>query len=245
MQLEGGLNFREVSKLPTENGSTIAPGRLFRSDTLQFLTQQDVDFLVSTIGIRTIIDLRLPYEVETEGFGFPGSSIPDHHHLPFRVDGTDVTNDATPILQAKDPMVPHYLGYLRTMPTSVTQIVRVLGATGGVPAVIHCAAGKDRTGVAVAVVLSAVGVPDDVIAEEYARNADRIPQVMNQLRSMKSYGDSIDRLPPEAHLTDPVYMSRFLAAVQDIYGGVRQYLTDHGVSDDDLQALTQALTESD
>jgi len=207
MQLEGGLNFREVSKLPTENGSTIAPGRLFRSDTLQFLTQQDVDFLVSTIGIRTIIDLRLPYEVETEGFGFPGSSIPDHHHLPFRVDGTDVTNDATPILQAKDPMVPHYLGYLRTMPTSVTQIVRVLGATGGVPAVIHCAAGKDRTGVAVAVVLSAVGVPDDVIAEEYARNADRIPQVMNQLRSMKSYGDSIDRLPPEAHLTDPVYMS--------------------------------------
>lgn len=245
MQLEGGLNFREVSKLPTENGSTIAPGRLFRSDTLQFLTQQDVDFLVATIGIRTIIDLRLPYEVETEGFGFPGSSIPDHHHLPFRVDGTDVTNDATPILQAKDPMVPHYLGYLRTMPTSVTQIVRVLGATGGVPAVIHCAAGKDRTGVAVAVVLSAVGVPDDVIAEEYARNADRIPQVMNQLRSMKSYGDSIDRLPPEAHLTDPVYMSRFLAAVQDIYGGVRQYLTDHGVSDDDLQALRQALTESD
>ncbi len=245
MQLEGGLNFREVSKLPTENGSTIAPGRLFRSDTLQFLTQQDVDFLVATIGISTIIDLRLPYEVETEGFGFPGSSIPDHHHLPFRVDGTDVTNDATPILQAKDPMVPHYLGYLRTMPTSVTQIVRVLGATGGVPAVIHCAAGKDRTGVAVAVVLSAVGVPDDVIAEEYARNADRIPQVMNQLRSMKSYGDSIDRLPPEAHLTDPVYMSRFLAAVQDIYGGVRQYLTDHGVSDDDLQALTQALTESD
>ena len=245
MQLEGGLNFREVSKLPTENGSTIAPGRLFRSDTLQFLTQQDVDFLVATIGISTIIDLRLPYEVETEGFGFPGSSIPDHHHLPFRVDGTDVTNDATPILQAKDPMVPHYLGYLRTMPTSVTQIVRVLGATGGVPAVIHCAAGKDRTGVAVAVVLSAVGVPDDVIAEEYARNADRIPQVMNQLRSMKSYGGSIDRLPPEAHLTDPVYMSRFLAAVQDIYGGVRQYLTDHGVSDDDLQALTQALTESD
>ncbi|MFY9330885.1 MAG: tyrosine-protein phosphatase [Candidatus Nanopelagicales bacterium] len=227
------------------NGSTIAPGRLFRSDTLQFLTERDVDLLVREIGIKTIVDLRLPYEVETEGFGFPGSSIPQHHHLPFRVDGTDGTNDATPILQAKDPMVPHYLGYLRTMPSSVTQIIRVLGSTGGTPAVIHCAAGKDRTGVAVAVVLSAVGVPDDVIAEEYARNAERIPQVMSQLRSMKSYGDSIDRLPPEAHLTDPVYMSRFLAAVQDIYGGVRQYLTDHGVSEDELRALTYSLTESD
>ena len=245
MKLEGGLNFREVSRLPTVNGSTIAPGRLFRSDTLQFLTERDVDLLVREIGIKTIVDLRLPYEVETEGFGFPGSSIPQHHHLPFRVDGTDGTNDATPILQAKDPMVPHYLGYLRTMPTSVTQIIRVLGSTGGTPAVIHCAAGKDRTGVAVAVVLSAVGVPDDVIAEEYARNAERIPQVMSQLRSMKSYGDSIDRLPPEAHLTDPVYMSRFLAAVQDIYGGVRQYLTDHGVSEDELRALTYSLTESD
>lgn len=243
MQLEGGLNFREVAGLPAGTGRRIAGGRLYRSDTLQFLTPNDVDLLVNNIGIRTIIDLRLPYELEVEGYGLPGSDAPRHHHLPFRVDGTQGTQDATPILQANDPMVPHYLGYLRTMPESVTGIVRVLGQEEGVPAVIHCAAGKDRTGVAVAVVLSVAGVSNEDIAEEYSRNSERVALVMEQLRSMKSYGDSIDRLPPEAHLTDPGYMSRFLEAMSDLHGGVIGYLSKHGVSDVELQRLRDAITE--
>lgn len=243
MSVEGALNFREVAGLPAEGGRRIAAGRLFRSDTIQFLTPSDVTWLTQDVGLRTIIDLRLDYELEVEGFGLPGSSVPTHHHLPFRVDGTQGSQDATPILQADDPMVPHYLGYLRTMPESVTGIVRVLGAQESVPALIHCAAGKDRTGVAVAVVLSVAGVSQEYIAAEYSLNPDRIPLVMEQLRSMKSYGDSIDRLPPQAHLTDAEFMSRFLAAVDDIYGGVVPYLQRHGVTDDELQSLRDALTE--
>jgi hypothetical protein len=61
---------------------------------------------------------------------------------------------------------------------------------------------------------------------------------------MKSYGDSIDRLPPQAHLTDPNYMRRFLEAVDVVHGGVINYLQVNGVSDDELQRVRDALTES-
>lgn len=243
MSVEGALNFREVAGLPAAGGRRIAAGRLFRSDTVQFLTQRDVTWLVEDVGLRSVIDLRLDYELEVEGFGLPGSSVPTHHHLPFRVDGTQGTGDATPILQAKDPMVPHYLGYLRSMPESVTGVVRVLGAEEGVPALIHCAAGKDRTGVAIAVVLSVAGVSHADIAAEYSRNPERISLVMERLRSMKSYGDSIDRLPPEAHLTDARFMTGFLEAMDEMHGGVVPYLQHHGVTDEELQRVRDNLTE--
>jgi protein-tyrosine phosphatase len=243
MSVEGALNFREVVGLPAEGGRRIAAGRLYRSDTLQFLTRDDVTWLVRDVGLRSVIDLRLDYELQVEGFGLPGSSDVAHHHLPFRVDGTQGTGDATPILQAADPMVPHYLGYLRTMPESVTGVIRILGDPERVPVLIHCAAGKDRTGVAVAVALSVAGVSHEDIAQEYGRNPDRVPLVMERLRSMESYGDSIDRLPPEAHLTDPEFMRRFLAAVDEMYGGVVGYLQRHGVTDDELQRVRDALTE--
>lgn len=243
MPIQGALNFREVAGLPAEGGRRIAAGRLFRSDTLQFMTAEDVSWLVDDVGLRSIIDLRLDYELEVEGYGLPGSSVVTHHHLPFRVDGTQGTQDATPILQADDPMVPHYLGYLRTMPQSAAGIIRVIGSSEGVPVLIHCAAGKDRTGVAIALVLSVAGVPAEEIAREYGLNADRVALVMDQLRSMESYGDSIDRLPPQAHLTDPDYMRRFLAAVDEIHGGVVPFLRAQGVTDDELQAVRDALTE--
>jgi hypothetical protein len=66
---------------------------------------------------------------------------------------------------------------------------------------------------------------------------------MDQLRTMKSYGDSIDRLPPEAHLTDPGFMLRFLEAMDYLHGGVVGYLGKHGVSDEELQRLRDNLTE--
>lgn len=243
MPVEGAINFREVAGLPVEGGRRIAPGRLYRSDTLQYMTDADVSWLVNDVGLRSIIDLRLDYELEVEGFGLPGDQSVQHYHLPFRVDGTQTSGHATPILQADDPMVPHYLGYLATMPDSVIEMIRVVGAEGGVPVLVHCAAGKDRTGVAVAILLSVAGVSPEAISEEYGRNPDRIPLVMDRLRSMKSYGESIDRLPPQAHLTDPAYMSRFLEAVDQVHGGVVTYLQSHGVTDEELQRVRDALTE--
>jgi hypothetical protein len=146
-------------------------------------------------------------------------------------------------LTGKDPMVPHYLGYLTTMPDSVAGVFRALAEAGGVPAVIHCAAGKDRTGVAIAMVLSVAGASDEDIAAEYELSSDYVDAVLDRLRTLKSYGDSISLLPPEMRLTQGSNITRFLEEVRRIYGGVDSYLLARGVTEEQLSAVRKNLTE--
>jgi protein-tyrosine phosphatase len=243
-RLDGALNWREIGGLPATDGRRIRSGRLFRSDTLQFLPEASVRRLADEVGLATVIDLRLPYEVEVEGRGALAEVPHRYHHLPFLVAGTEQAGNATPRFTGDhDVIVQHYLGYLETSPDAVAGVVRALAEPDALPAVVHCAAGKDRTGVAVAVLLRAVGVPADLIAAEYAAGADRMADVFAQLRRMKSYGERLDAMPAEARVTDAATMERFLAAVDVEYGGVRQFLLAHGVTDETLTRLREQLTE--
>jgi protein-tyrosine phosphatase len=237
MVIEGALNFRDASVGP------VKPGRLLRSDTLQFLTPRDIDYLVGGIGLRTVIDLRLDYELKIEGRGPLAATEVEHVHLPFTVTGTRVEGTATPILQEHDPIVPHYLGYLESTPESVAGVFRVLARPERVPVVIHCAAGKDRTGVAVAMVLHVAGVSIDEIAVEYAAGSDKVPAVFERLRQMESYGDTVMNLPAEAKLTKQESIPRFFAEVQRIYGGVDEYLISAGVTEAELVQVRTNLTD--
>lgn len=244
MTLHGALNFRDVGGLPAGDGRRIAHRRLLRSDTLQFLTDEDAAFLVDEVGLRSIIDLRLEYEVDVEGRGVLAEHPVAHHNLPFSVHTAD-QDRAVPILQRDDPMVPHYLGYLSSTPESVVGVVRVIAESNGVPAIIHCAAGKDRTGVAVALVLAIAGVSDEDIAVDYAAGSAQVPAVMARLRTMESYGESLDRLPPEANLTIPETMSRFLVEVRSRYGSVEDFFLARGTTESQLRAVRDALTVAD
>jgi protein-tyrosine phosphatase len=241
--LSGTLNFRDVGGVPVGVDRQIAFGRLFRSDTLQFLTAEDVAILVDTVGLRTDIDLRLDFELDVEGRGLLGDADVELAHLPFHVAGANRPGSATPILRAEDPVVSHYVDYLGHSPQSVAGLITVLGQPHALPALVHCAAGKDRTGIAVAMVLAAVGCTYEDIATEYAAGSHLIPAVMERLSTMVSYGESLAQLPPDARLTPPEYIERFFIAVTATYGGPIDYLRSHGITDADLQALSDALTE--
>ena len=119
----------------------------------------------------------------------------------------------------------------------------MLSAPDALPAVVHCAAGKDRTGIAVAMTLAAVGCTPADIAVEYAAGSHVVADVMARLRSMKSYGESILQLPPEASLTPPEYVLRFFDIVTERHGSPVAYLLQHGVTQDDLATLREQLTE--
>jgi hypothetical protein len=211
---------------------------------LQFLTEDSVRRLAQEVGLATVVDLRLPYEVEVEGRGALAEVPHRYHHLPFLVAGTEQSDNATPRFTSNhDVVVQHYLGYLASSPDAVAGVVLALAEPDALPAVVHCAAGKDRTGVAVAVLLRAVGVPADLVAAEYAAGADRMAEVFAQLRRMKSYGERLDAMPAEARVTEAATMERFLTAVDQEYGGVRQFLLAHGVAEDTLTRLREQLTE--
>lgn len=241
---DGLLGFREVAGLRTADGRRVRPGLLYRSGTPQFLVPEVARELRETTGLRTVVDLRLPHEVDREGSGALADLPVRHVRVPFRIRGLVAPGSAVAPMAADDPLVSTYLGYLRHDAKAVVSVVAELSRADALPALIHCTVGKDRTGVAVALLLDAIGVRRDEIAAEYAAGESDIAVAMERLRSMASYGDAVDVYPPEAWHAPPDVALRFLAAVDREHGGVRALLARHGVDDQILAALSARLTEN-
>ncbi|HEY6793822.1 MAG TPA: tyrosine-protein phosphatase [Kineosporiaceae bacterium] len=242
----GMVNFRDVGGLVAGHARRVRHGVLYRSESPQFLAPEDADLLVDRLDLRTEIDLRRRGEAEREGRG-PLADRPVRHLLFPLVPRPDrlVSRTDVPIAHHAEPIAAHYLGYLEVSPEAVAGAVRALAEPGALPALVHCAAGKDRTGVVIAFALSVAGVADGDIAAEYAVGADGVARVVERLRALAGYSTVIDNLPDEAHLTAPEYMQRFLDEVRARFGSPREWLARHGgVRETELEALGEALTES-
>ena len=247
---EGMLNFRDVGGLPAGPGRRVRRGVLFRGDSPQFLTARGADLLVGTLGVRTEIDLRRAEEAEREGRGplagtdvvhaaFPVTS---RRHQPRRHQATPVTD--VPVSGDRGDVAEHYVGYLEVSGAAVAGAVRRLADPAALPALVHSAAGKDRTGVVVGFALSVAGVTDADVAAEYAAGSDAVGAVVERLRALPGYAVMIDSLPPESHLTPPEYLADFLATVRARWGGPRAWLAGPGrVPEADLDRLADLLTE--
>jgi protein-tyrosine phosphatase len=136
----------------------------------------------------------------------------------------------------RDPVCGHYLGYLEDRPDQVVGALRSIGQAEGA-ALVHCAAGKDRTGVVVALALTVAGVPAQAVVADYAATGERTEAIMARLRRSRLYYRDIDSKPADLHRPRPGTMTAFLEQMEARYGGVVPWLTDHGFSADDLQVL--------
>jgi protein-tyrosine phosphatase len=239
----GLLGFREVAGLPTADGGTVRPGLLYRSGTPQFLDEDGARALLADTGIRGTVDLRLPHEIDVEGRGPLDRLGVAHVRNPFVIRGLVAAGSAVAPMSGPDPLVANYLRYLDNGLGAVAGVVTALAAPGALPALVHCTVGKDRTGVAIALVLGALGVSHADVAAEYARGQDDVGAAMARLRTMASYRDAVDVYPPEAYRADPGVMLRFLAAVDERHGGVRGLLTAGGADPAALDRLTDRLVE--
>ena len=110
----------------------------------------------------------------------------------------------------------------------IAQVVALL-ANSTVPIVFHCAAGKDRTGVISALLLSILGVPEDTIVADYALSRQNIDQINARLRESGSYQAFMDDLPDGAYDADPEAMRFFLSKVSAEFGSMREWATQAGI----------------
>jgi hypothetical protein len=239
----GLLGFREVAELRTESGGRVRPGLLFRSGTPQFLDLPTARRLIEDTGIRSTVDLRLPHEVAREGRGPLDALGVRHLPRPFMLRGLVSEDSAVAPMDGADPLVDTYLRYLSDDAGAVLGVLEELAAPGGLPALVHCTVGKDRTGVAVALVLAAVGVRREEIVAEYAAGAADVVVAMERLRTMASYADAVDVYPRDAWAAPPGVMERFLDAIDVRYGGVPELLRAHGVGADVVPRLTDLLID--
>ncbi len=261
VRLAGTTNMRDLGGLPTTDGGGTAAGRVLRSDNLQTLTPEDVRVLVEEMGLREVVDLRTTAEILLEGRG-PLRNVPGvvHRHfslLPERGHRTDVfaVEDAelpevtegwlesllprsTPEhAQDEPPAVGSYLGYLHDRAESVVGAVRALASATEGASVVHCAAGKDRTGVVVALCLAVAGVPNEEIVADYAMTAQVIDALVAKLAASPTYAEDMEHRDVALHTPRAETMERVLALLDETHGGPAGWLREHGLGDGEQAAL--------
>jgi protein-tyrosine phosphatase len=240
LELDGAVNVRDLGGLPTEDGRTTKPGVVLRSDNLQNLSEKDVRRLAE-IGVRTVIDLRTPTEVEQEG---PGPLVAEGlRHVNLDLIPSWGAERAVPHEQREAGDLSHfYLGYLDDAPDAIVAALRVLADPDSGGAVVHCAAGKDRTGVVCAFALLVAGVPREEVVADYALTAERIEAIFDRLAGARAYADdmktrALDDMRPHA-----LSMRHFFDRLDEL-GGPVAWLERNGFGPDEQAALRARLVQ--
>lgn len=192
--LDGVLNFRDFGGYPTMDGRTVVTGKLYRTASFAEASEGDIAWL-EKLGAKFIVDLRRPEEREDAPNLWPGEgNLPVHtndlgyREMPAHVAvmmQTDLTADSVRdymfTAYSNYPFEPRYVALYRAF-------LHGLAETGG-PGIVHCAAGKDRTGVICALTLTALGVDHDTIVEDYELTnkavdyVARLPQIRERMKA--------------------------------------------------------------
>jgi protein tyrosine/serine phosphatase len=217
-------------------GGATASGVLLRSDNLQGLTRSDVTALEER-GVRVVVDLRTGGEVQLEGPGPLVGRVDIRHRSLYPEKGARTDVAVEDIMIGNAPIVDVYLGYIRHRPDSIVGALEDI-ANGDGAVLVHCAAGKDRTGIVVAFALAAAGVERDAIVADYVATAERISLIMARLRASPTYAADLDDEADESHAPRAETMEAVFDALDSRCGGPAGWLEAHGF---DPSALRQRL----
>ncbi|MEV8531826.1 tyrosine-protein phosphatase [Streptomyces sp. NPDC051211] len=237
-ELSGVRNFRDVGGLSTADGRRVRPGVLFRSGHLAHATETDAEFLAS-LGLHTIFDFRNSADHALEG---PDVELPGVRNVSIPLsdpadgkefwkmvrDGDlDQLRELLGEGRAAARMAASYRQIIRTRTAEHSRVVHAL-AEDSVPALMHCAAGKDRAGLSVAVTLLALGVEREAILADYLES--NAPH--RRYRVRRSSDSAEARSPEVMALLGPLFDARaeYLTAafdtIEETWGGVDAYLTE-------------------
>ena len=226
LPLEGTRNVRDIGGYPAAQGRVTRWRTLLRADQLDRLPAHAQRELLD-LGIRQVVDLRWPDELDRHPSVFDRAVGVRYRHVPLLAD------DPTPHVG----LAGMYRHILDVRAPQLAEVVGALLDDDGLPAVVGCAAGKDRTGVVVALLLDAVGVPEDIIVEDYALSA-------RLFASPVAHVEPDDwRATPIVVDSPPAFMREALEHLEREHGGARALLRRQGLSLADLRALTARLTE--
>jgi len=249
IELDGVVNMRDLGGLPTTDGGVVQPHRLIRSDNLQDLYPADVAHLVD-LGVSDIVDLRSHREVHLTGEGpLRATALRHHHHsfisepLPGQDDPAFLSTRPELLATVKDQdyWSQHYRGYLVERPDSVSAALSVVATAQGAT-IIHCAAGKDRTGTVVGLALAVAGVPRAEIVSDYVLTSERLDRIIDRLSGVDPYRETLRDKPRDEQIPLATSMDALLTMVDDDFGGAAGWLRAQGWTDDEIDALRRKLT---
>lgn len=234
LQLDGVYNFRDLGGLAVAGGRATTTGRLFRSDGLHRSPAEE-RWRLAEIGVGHVVDLRTSEEIDREG-RFEADGI-RWSHAPLVQELSDFIKDADGD-DSLDLLCRHYEKMVTENAEAIRSAIELIAdSVDEGPTVFHCTAGKDRTGVIAALILTGVGVPGDAVVDDFSRSTDGVTQMvawyrrhhgMAPVEKMAEIG-----MPPELVDTmmgsEPVTMATFLERRRAEDGGVDGFLDRLGV----------------
>ena len=232
--LSGYVNFRDLGGHVTAGG-TVRRGRVYRSDSLAHCDASDIERLVSSHHVRTVIDLRRDHEVEAapmEGLRRAG----------VRVEHLSLIDPAVPALETPDlvdsTLAERYAAILQTSGAQFVSVLRLIADDANHPLVFQCAVGKDRTGLVAAVLLEILGVDDAAIAADYARTAAVVDILLARVAAVAP-----GREPPGPRImsAEAATMRTALDWLREHHGGAERYARAHGLTATEVAALRRSL----
>ncbi|MER5608379.1 tyrosine-protein phosphatase [Micromonospora tulbaghiae] len=232
-------NFRDLGGWRTDDGRTVARGRLYRSDSLAKLAGDDLERFAA-LGVRTVIDLRYPWEIADRGRAPESLGVTWYNlsieHRPY------VQADIDPDVDPWRYLADRYAEVAEDGVAELRRAIEVI-ADGEHPLVFHCASGKDRTGLLAALVLSLLGVDDDQIAEDFALTEHATDRLVAEWRERN--GGATPGWP--AYGRAPAEIIRLvLADLRAAHGSVHGYVTGRlGVDARTIDALRARLLTDD
>ena len=238
---EGCFNFRDIGGYAGLDGRTVRWGRYFRAGRQDRMTQADLD-RARELGIRTQIDLRRTDEINDQGKGPLESLGVDYRWHPVIPDGGSEKLDKT--VGVTGISGERYLGYLGFDPSPWLGLFDVMANADQHPLVIHCTAGKDRTGITTALVLSILGVDRSIIEADYIltnRDCERQVAYVEANFGLPQGHDRKSLLHATGVPEDAI--SVFLDGLEQHHGGPLEYLRQHGIDTAQQKAIQEALLD--
>jgi protein-tyrosine phosphatase len=249
--LAGAMNFRDVGGYPAGDGRWVRWACVYRSDGLDQLTDADL-MILGARSLRLVCDLRNDTEVAAAPSRLPDQPELRQLRLPI---GGDTAGTATILERIRtgdirefgsQAMSELYVGVLEVAAAAFAEVVRLAAQPANHPMVFHCTAGKDRTGVAAALLLGALGVGDDDLLDDYALTAtDRSQRRIDELRpTLEAAGVDIDAVRPYLSAERQVLAST-LDRLRARWASIEGYLVEAGgLHRDDIEHARAVLLES-
>lgn len=233
-------NFRDLGGYPTQDGRVTKWRTLYRADGLYRLTPEDARQVVD-LGVRTVVDLRTNNEVKSRGTFPVDQHDVAYHHLPI-IDATWGETETPEFDDVVEFLVWAYREMLAEASPKFADAINLLAQASVLPAVFHCAAGKDRTGLLAALVLGSLGVDASIIAADYGLTQQATLRLIAWASEHQpDLADLYKTMPARFSAADPRAMQVILADLTTKHGTVHDYVRDIGVSDETLARLASSL----
>lgn len=241
------INFRDFGGVRTATGALVKTGVLYRSGAP---AQPETLAALHAVGIRTLIDLRSRQERRRALPLWPGAALAS---LPMKFDRI-VQRRLIPVLfkrHAGDAVYNIVDGVYRDSVAlarpQIARLFHILSNPGAYPVLIFCRAGRDRTGIAVAVIQLALGIDtEDVIAEYLRSDAYLLPQAQRAVAMLQRFPLSLSpaRTLRAVFTTQERYIHSVIGKIEEEYGGIAGYLKACGIGEETLELLRKTLIQA-